>query len=290
MEDKTIYENGNSPEDPAFSRWHGMSSIITDIELKVNLKKDVDAPVNGWVMLAVILGVNVVADRLATNLNTIALVSALLISSSLSMVYSPSTSFTGISSFTQELIGFFVSITLAIGCHFSCIIMSCLSSQAMNTCARDADRWRMLLSFDAIPTTIYTLFTVGNMCLLLSIMFSMVSLYGDLAYIFAGILLLFCGLFMNIFNSKFLLSKTHVVHGWYKNNYHEYDIEIPLKKVQALAALDIKNRERSRDNKLPFVGLPFWFFKIALHFLPMLYISIFYKFWWYKECRIFFLF
>ena len=47
-------------------------------------------------------------------------------------------------------------------CLFVTIILNSLLTQTLRVTARDADRWRILLKRDGLPTLCNTIFTVGN--------------------------------------------------------------------------------------------------------------------------------
>ena len=50
-------------------------------------------------------------------------------------------------------------------CLFVTIILNSLLTQTLRVAARDADRWRILLKRDWLPTFCNAVFTVGNVAL-----------------------------------------------------------------------------------------------------------------------------
>ena len=242
----------------SFQKWHGMSSVIDEIAVAVNSKRDRTVTnVNGWAVLAVVLGVDEVCKRLGDNLNFVVLVAGLLISTSLSLstnmpVYISDNLDT--SEWDAFKTGFFCSVVLAITFHFLALIMALLFGQAINTCARATDQWRLILTHGAIPTFVYMIFSAGNLLMCMAIMFSMYGSYGPVSYVFT-LLFFVVAVSVNIYNRVSLLYNSHVVHGWYQRRFDaEYDIRIPFLHLKKLAAYDKEYREATltaEDNDLP---------------------------------------
>ena len=232
---------------PEFARWHGMSYIIEEIAEAVDVSK-VKNGANGWAILSVVLGIDEVLKRLSDNLNLVVLVCGLLIGTSLSWTSNLPSQFENIDPYDHShygniMIAFIAFGIAAVGCHFFCIIISIQFLQAVNTAARDADKWQMILELGFIPTVIYTTFIIGNFCVAISIGLSMTVIYGDTAgALSATALFSLCGIFLNWFNQKFFLQKSHVVHSWYKRRRHEYDIDFPFASLQKLAEIDMNFR------------------------------------------------
>ena len=241
-----------------FQQWHGMSSVIDDISEAVNARRDrTVTKVNGWCILAVVVGVDEVCKRLGDNLNFVVLVAGLLISTSLSLstnmpVYISDNLDTG--EWDAFKTGFFCSFVLAITFHFLALIMALLFGQAINTCARATDKWRLILTHGAIPTFVYMIFSAGNLLMCMTIMFSMYGSYGAVSYVFT-LLFFIVAVWVNIYNRVSLLYNSHVVHGWYQRRFDaEYDIRIPFLHLKKLAAYDKEYREATltaEDNDLP---------------------------------------
>jgi hypothetical protein len=60
--------------DIEFSKWQGMSSIIDRVTKEVDLHRQRTGKINGWVILAVVVGIEEVRNRLVDNMNLVALV------------------------------------------------------------------------------------------------------------------------------------------------------------------------------------------------------------------------
>jgi len=73
----------------AYRRWHGMASVLPDIQRAVGepYKK---GKVNGWAVMAVTLGVDEVCSRLAAGVDTISVIAGLLIVATMALCASPS--------------------------------------------------------------------------------------------------------------------------------------------------------------------------------------------------------
>ena len=235
-----------------FHKWHGMSVIADKISLAVDSANTGKGKVNGWAILSVVLGVDEVFRRLGDNLNLVVLVCGLLIGTSLSMASSQPSQFAGTDDQTNLKLQatWYISFAIAaICCHFFCIIISIQFLQAMNTCARDADKWRIILSLDWIPTVVYTVFILGNFAIASAIGISMAPIYGEAAgYCSAAVLILTCGIFLTILNRAYFLHEVHAAHGWYKTHNAEYDIEIPLAEIEKLANFDREYKSCKRSN------------------------------------------
>jgi hypothetical protein len=238
---ESFYQDPNN-----YPRWQGMSSIIDDIGKAVHIEGNKGGKINGWAILCVVSGTEDVFRRLSENLNLVILVCSLLISTTLALAYNPPAQFVGgdlsYAVYTQKYC-YIGIVTLSISSHFTCIIMSSLFCQAMNTCARDVDRWRIILKCDYVPSLVYLLFTLGNFCVAISIMFAIIYVYDVMAYVFAAFLIFTCGLLMHYFNYRYLIYESHAVHGWYKKFSDEYDLSIPFSRLQDYATEDQKNRE-----------------------------------------------
>ena len=225
-------ESGDSPP---YHRWSGMSNVIDEIRDAVDFDKTFKGRVNGWAIMAVVLGVDEVSHRMSDNLNLVVLVCALLISTSLTLAYTAPPTFTYSDSIDNQLKNCYIAfVTIAIGCHFTCIICASLYCQALNTFVRDADKWRLIIHTDYVPTLIYTVFTLGNMSITLEIAFAIQSYYDVGAYLFSGLLIFVCGALMHYMNAQHFIKQSHVVHGWYKRRKDEYDIQIPFTKLERL--------------------------------------------------------
>ena len=239
MEDQEIANN--------FQHWHGMSSVIDDIAEAVNARRDrMVTKVNGWAILAVVLGVDEVCRRLGDNLNFVVLVAGLLISTSLSLS-------TNMPSYLSDNLdtnewdsfktGFFCSFLSAISCHLLALVMALLFGQAINTCARATDKWRLILTHGGVPTFVYIIFSAGNLFMCLSITFSIYGSYGAVSSVFTLAFFLIA-VWVNIYNRVSLLGNSHVVHGWFQKRFdEEYDIRIPFLHLKKLAAYDSEYRE-----------------------------------------------
>ena len=232
-----------SSDSPPYHRWSGMSNVIDEIRDAVDFRKTFKGHVNGWAIMAVVLGLDEVSHRLSDNLNLVVLVCALLISTSLTLAYTAPPTFTYSDSTDYHLKNCYIAfVTIAIGCHFVCIVCATLYSQALNTCVRDADKWRLIIRTDYVPTVIYTVFTMGNMSITIEIAFAIQNYYDVGAYLFSGLLILVCGALMHYVNAQHFIKQTHVVHGWYKRRKDEYDIQIPFERLERLVEYEQKMR------------------------------------------------
>ena len=221
-----------------FGKWHGMSEIIESIGLAIDQENIFrgKGKVNGWAILSCVIGVDEVFKRMETNLTLTVLVCGLLLNSALGLILTPPSSFVRDSPQLTAYISFSIA---CFGLYLFAILVSIQFLQAMNTCARDADKWRVILTLDMLPTIIYLLFTAASLCLALSLGFSMIPTYNELTgYLSAFMLILFCGAASYFVNQRFFLKVAHAKHGWYTNFNKEYDIKKPFSKLTALADID----------------------------------------------------
>jgi hypothetical protein len=232
-----------------YCKWHGMSALVEKISEAVNAQHNKSQKhVNGWAVLSVVIGIEEVCRRLTDNLNMVVLVASLLISTALSMAFSPPSNFADQSPnhelWSFEKAAFFFCVSSSVFCYITAIILSLLMIQAINTCARDSDKWRLILRHDSVPTKIYVIFSMGNLSMATGISFGIENVYGGASYGLAGMFFA-CALWVNVFNRQCLLRDSHVVHGWYNDRFDEdYDIRIPFSSIRALAATDRMYKEQ----------------------------------------------
>lgn len=231
-----------------FGKWHGMSEIIERIGNAIDTDNRFKGKgkVNGWAILSCVIGVDEVFKRMEENLKLTVLVCGLLLNSALGLVLSPPPKFDTSGSQMAAYISFSIS---SIGLYLFCILLSIQFLQSMNSCARDADKWRVVLSLDMLPTIIYMIFTAASLCLALAIGFAMIPNYSELAgYLSSSMLILICGFVCYYINQHFFLKVAHVKHGWYKSFNKEYNIAVPYSKLTVLADIDrrYKNIQHSK--------------------------------------------
>ena len=122
-------------------------------------------------------------------------------------------------------------------CLFVTIILNSLLTQTLRVTARDADRWRILLKRDGLPTLCNTIFTVGNVALAGLISLSMMPAFGlNFSIIFASVSIFVNGFCMHMINFCWLLPLGHPVHGWHKYRSEEFDLTEPLKRLERRVA------------------------------------------------------
>ena len=79
-------------------------------------------------------------------------------------------------------------------CLFVTIVLNSLLTQTLRVTARDADRWRILLKRDWLPTFCNAVFTVGNVALAVLIALSMMPAFGlTFSVMFAAVAVLSTG-------------------------------------------------------------------------------------------------
>ena len=111
----------------------------------------------------------------------------------------------------------------------------CLT-QTLRVAARDADRWRILLKRDWLPTFCNTVFTVGNVALAGLIALSMMPAFGlTFSVVFAAVAVFVNGVCMHAVNFWLLLPLAHPVPGWHKGRIHEirHDDGVKARQVDA---------------------------------------------------------
>lgn len=222
----------------AFDKWHGMSEVVDKIAIAIdstNSKKG-KAGVNGWAILSAVIGVEEVFDRMEQNINLTVLVSGLLLNSAIGLVLTSPPSFDS----DNSIFIAYVSMAIAsIGLFLFCILLSIQFLQSLHACARDSDRWRVILTLDMMPTYTYIIFTLASLSFVMAIGLSMIPVYGEVAgYMSSFSLILVCGLFCYMINRQVFLKVAHVKHGWYEHCNSEYDMAVPFGKLLKLAAID----------------------------------------------------
>jgi hypothetical protein len=151
------------------------------------------------------------------------------------MAFSPPDAFDN-SEWSYVKVFFFMSTSTSIFCYITGIILALLLCQSLNTCARDCDKWRIILDQGGLPTTIYVIFSTGNMTMALGITFGIFPIYGNAAFILC-VCFFACALAVNYYNLKYILGNSHVVHGWYAKQFEEYQITIPFQTLHQYAEL-----------------------------------------------------
>jgi len=133
-------------------------------------------------------------------------------------------------------------------CLFVTIVLNSLLTQTLRVTARDADRWRILLKRDWLPTFCNAVFTVGNVALAVLIALSMMPAFGlTFSVVFAAVAVFVNGFCMWAVNFCLLLPLAHPVHGWHRRRRQEYDLTRAMEEVERLAGVD--EREREREGK-----------------------------------------
>ena len=124
-------------------------------------------------------------------------------------------------------------------CLFVTIILNSLLTQTLRVTARDADRWRILLKRDWLPTFCNAVFTVGNVALAGLIALSMMPAFGlTFSVVFAAVAVFVNGVCMHAVNFCLLLPLGHPVHGWHRKRVGEYDLRKAMEEVERLAQRD----------------------------------------------------
>ncbi|KAJ3392268.1 hypothetical protein HDU84_004533 [Entophlyctis sp. JEL0112] len=201
--------------------------------------KESESGYRGWVLLALIRGVDNVCDKLGSSLNTISIICGLLLSASIPLLLSPPTHIQNISPDSFQSAGYLFFVTAAIILHFTVIIFNSLIVNLLNTAARQADRLNILFNIHKFPTTSYALFTVGNVFLAAAIATSISVLYSTTVGVVMFLVIVFvCGTVMNLLNSFVFLKFGHVVHGWKKKEPRVLDMA--MAELQRRAELDRK--------------------------------------------------
>ena len=222
-----------------FGKWHGMSEMIDKIGKAIdfdNRFRGKGKGVNGWAILSCVIGVDEVFKRMEENLKLTVLVCGLLLNSALGLILTPPPKFVAGSPEMTAYISFSVS---AIGLYLFCILLSIQFLQSLNACARDADKWRVILSLDRLPTATYLIFTAASLCLALAIGFCMLPNYSQAAgYTSAAALIFVCGVVSYAINAQWFLKVAHVKHGWYEKCNKEYNVKLPFSKLTVLADID----------------------------------------------------
>lgn len=242
---------------PPFRCWSGMAAVLPEIKAAVGAdvnygKGSGGKPpkLNGWAVMAVVLGTDEVCDRLISRLDTFSIIAGLMIVATIQLIASPSPDVTtfatvggdGVSPETYRAA--YITLTLlALICLFCTIIMSSLFTQTLRVATRDADRWRILLKRDKQPSMGDAMFTLGNIALAGAIGISLFPGFGVTnGIVFACVAVAVNGLFMHVFNFMLLLHLGHPVHGWYKHHTDEFDLTIPLQQLEALARIDASHK------------------------------------------------
>jgi hypothetical protein len=229
-----------------FREWSGMAAIVPEAWDAVGFG-DADG-VNGWAVLALTVGINEVAARISSNLDTISLISGLLLASCVQLMFAPPSCVSyNASGFRYAFAG---TMTLAITMFFSAIMFGSLFVNALNTSARDSDRLRLILRRSMGPTIVYTVFSIACFLLGWAMSLGMVCLYGAaIAAIFSIVITGVCGGVMHYINATFLVSECHVVHGWFVKHRSEFDLTLPFQKLKELADIDARYQQQSAEKK-----------------------------------------
>jgi hypothetical protein len=204
--------------------------------------------------MAAVVGVDEVCDRLTSGVDTISVIAGLLIVATMALCASPSDAaiaFLKLGDGTVDPAVFralYMTMSLvSLVCLFVTIILGSLLKQALRVTARDADRWRVLLRRDWLPTLGNTIFTVGNVALAGLISLSMLPAFGvTFSVAFASIAIFVNGFCTHLFNLCLLLPIVHPVHGWRKHFPEEFDLSLAMERLEALAAIDERARSGAK--------------------------------------------
>lgn len=206
-------------------RWLGLCAVYDEIEKAATPNKK--GGINGWVAEALLLGVPETVDRITNTLNTLSIISGLLVSITMPFIYNaplgiqnkgaPSSFWT---------IAFYVTLELSVLMYGLVIMLGCSFGAACGASPRDADRLRLLLKGHMVPSYSAAAFALGNTCTFTA---AAIVLYRqtELGY---GLSLLI-GFFVyaaviGIMNQTFV-AQGHIVHGWLK--YHNEDFTISMR-------------------------------------------------------------
>ncbi|KAJ3074603.1 hypothetical protein HDU98_010791 [Podochytrium sp. JEL0797] len=206
--------------------------------MESHLQKHNEMP--GWVLLALVIGVNDVAKKLSDSLNTTSIICGLLLSAELGQLIAPPVHIQNVDNKAFASYGFVVFLSAASILHFSVIVLNSLVINLLNTAARQADLLKIMYHIHLLPTICYIAFTVGNILLAASIGISVSVLYSGAAgwTLFMGFCFLGGG-FMHTFNTCVLLKYGHVVHGWKQKDLRVLDRI--RQDLERMAKLDREN-------------------------------------------------
>lgn len=104
-----------------------------------------------------------VIGKLSTNINTVAVIAGLLLSSVIPLMISPPSSFTNLSQNDSALNFYFFFMIIPVTVYFVSITTTSNFFAALNTSAGEADRMRLIIRRGKIPTIIYTCFSIDNL-------------------------------------------------------------------------------------------------------------------------------
>ena len=249
------------PPAARYKEWSGIASVLPSLKQAVGIlpRENGKVKVNGWVTMALVLGVDEVCDRMISRIDTFSIIAGLLIVSTMSLVATPSQQVTEyitdgsgfLSRDTFKILYMLLSL-VSLVCLFITIIIGSMFTQTLRVTARNADRLRVLIKRDWLPSTCDIIFTIGNIALAALIGLSMLPVFGELfSGIFVVLSIFINGLCMHLFNLCFLLKLGHPVHGWKKEHPEEFDLRILVEIMENLAQMDRENNSRltSRNNE-----------------------------------------
>lgn len=232
-------------------KWHGMNSVLPIIRTAVGL--DVDGVqrkkgLNGWAVLAVTVGIDIMSKRITARLDTFSLISALILAITLNIISSPNSNvITFATGQTGNVLAYkYAYLGLAVLsciCHFSVIILSTLLTTIYRVCARHCDMWRVVCSTGSFASIIDVLFTLGNVSVSYLLGIILIANLGIvIGLLFGSLIFIFCGILIHVVNSCYILPLGHPIHGWLKLYPDEFDLRKPFQKIKSLAEYDRQNR------------------------------------------------
>lgn len=205
--------------------------------------------INGWAALAVVQGVDITIEKLARNVDTVAIISGLILSVSIPLLLDPPDFVYDLNNGSVEKIGYFLFLIMSITAHFTCIVLSGNYIGAFNASARESDRLRLISRSGGIPGWIYAFFWIGNGGVTFTAVVVSFLSYGLILSIIAFFVLLFTGVSAFWIRQKKFYFNSHVVHGWKAEHWNEkFDLTLPLLKIKHRAERARKLRQYNKTN------------------------------------------
>lgn len=237
-----------------FVKWHGLATMESRILASVTANTPRDN-VNGWAVLALVLGVGEISDRLIARLDTFSVICGLLLTIPLGHLSSAADGrqaeeIQASLKYSYTLVSL---LSIEVVAHFGCIVINCLFSASLRAAARDSDRWRLLVRCGNVPGIVDTMFTIGNVSLTLGISTAMYATYGILpSVLFSSVVITLCAVSAQFVNAKYFKSNSHVVAGWKTHHFDEFDLRIPIRKFKVLCEFDRQMRNVATNSSSGF--------------------------------------
>eukprot|EP00347_Sterkiella_histriomuscorum_P015681 403356097 len=201
--------------------------ILPTLEmLRVHMKKNP----NGWIAMVLIQGLEKTNSNLANSLNTISIVSGLLLTISFSCLISPNDAVLSLDNGDWVKQGYFAGILASIIGYFISIMLNTIFLMNMAVAARESDSLKLFLKLHRIPLISYTLFGLGYMFLICAIALSTSVMFGETSgIIFLVVGVSIGGIFPFALNNMWALKLAHVIQYWQKNDNEDFQKKIEWK-------------------------------------------------------------